>query len=108
MGKLDIGFKTVTFSYDSHVQYVDFHTIISTSKGGNVFDELYSKWNIQEHSFNKCMVNYEVKMTFSNPLYASVTRYFFDTLVVNATDSFIKACNMSYENQMEEALEKSK
>lgn len=107
-GRLQIGFKALTFSYDSKVEYYDHHTIISTSTGGNVFDELWSKWNIQEHSLGKCMVNYEVKMTFSNPLYARVTRYFFDTLVVNINDAFVTGANITYEDQLEKALEDSR
>jgi len=53
------------------------------------------------------MVNYEVKMTFSNPLYAGVTRYFFDSLVVNINDAFVEGCNQKYENQLENAKESS-
>lgn len=106
-GRLNIGFKALNFSYDSHIQYYDYHTIISTSKSTSIFNELYSKWNIQEHTLGKWMVNYEVKMTFSNPLYGRVTRYFFDHLVVNINDAFVKACNITYEQQLDAALRDS-
>jgi coenzyme Q-binding protein COQ10 len=52
-GKMTIGFKTISFSYDSKIEYADPNTIIAISKGNNVFDELYSKWYIQEHTFQK-------------------------------------------------------
>jgi len=94
----------MNFHYDSHINYIDDTTIISSSQGNSVFDELYSKWFIQEHSFGKCMVNYEVKMTFSNPLYSRVTKYFFDSIVVNINDAFEEACNQGYEQQMENAI----
>jgi len=50
------------------------------------------------------MVNYEVRMTFSNPLFSTVTKYFFNNLVVNINDAFVKASAMTYQDQLEEAL----
>lgn len=106
-GRLHIGFKAYNFHYDSQIEYKDFSTIISTSQGNSVFDELYSKWSIQDHTYGKWMVNYEVKMTFSNPLYSRFTRYFFDTLVVNINDAFVNAWNIGYEQQLEQAKDEA-
>jgi hypothetical protein len=89
------------------VTYKDFTTVVSVSKGNNVFDELYSKWYIQGHVKGICMVNYEVRMTFSNPLYSKVTKMFFDSLVVNINDAFVKSCNYTYENKLEDAVRDS-
>lgn len=43
---LAIGYGKIEFDYTSHVTYKSPETIISVSKGGVFFDELYSKWNI--------------------------------------------------------------
>ena len=106
-GRLTIGYSSVNFSYDSHVTYKDFSTIISVSNGNSAFDELYSKWNIEDMTYNKWMVNYEVKMTFSNPLYSRVTKLFFNNLVVNINDAFIKATAITLHDQLEDAYNAS-
>ena len=46
-------------------------------------------------------------MTFSNPLYSRVTKYFFDTLVVNINDAFVNACNEQYVNEQNKEMKKS-
>ena len=56
----------------------------------------------------KCMVNYEVKMTFSNPLYSKVTKLFFENLVVNINDAFVKATALNAQDQLEVALNESR
>ena len=53
------------------------------------------------------MVNYEVKMTFSNPLYSRVTKLFFNNLVVNINDAFIKATAITLHDQLEDAYNAS-
>ena len=85
---LSIGYGKLEFEYTSHVIYKSPDTIISVSKGGPFFNELYSKWNIQEVTYKTTKVNYEVEMTFSNPLYASLMKYFFNNLVTNINDAF--------------------
>ena len=51
------------------------------------------------------MVNYEVEMKFSNSLYSSITRLFFDNLVTNINDAFTKQCVKNYDNQMDDFLQ---
>lgn len=47
IGQMKIGYGSMSFGYDSVVSYRNYDNIISLSQGNNVFDELYSKWNIQ-------------------------------------------------------------
>ena len=94
-----IGFSSVNFSYISKVSFREPSYVLSVSGqqapgsvSSKIFSELYSLWEIEAFSEHQCRVKYKCQMTFANPLYAGVTRQFFDFLAKNAQQSFIDRC----------------
>lgn len=57
-------------------------------------------------TYKTTKVNYEVEMTFSNPLYASVMKYFFNNLVTNINDAFQNECVKNYQDTLNEFMER--
>ena len=86
-----IGFNAVNFEYLSHVSFSkkeldgvrQYIVLTQADKGSSIFNYLDSTWTIKCVSKDKCEVTYEIKLDFSNYLYAAVTRQFFEFLVQN-------------------------
>ena len=84
-----IGFNAVNLEYLSHVSYsrsdkdgVRKYTVLTQAdQGSSIFNYLDSTWTIRRINDERCQVNYDIKMDFSNYFYAAVTRQFFEFLV---------------------------
>ena len=103
-----IGFNAISFDYTSKVTYshpklpVNIHPnkennfskgllwrVTTESDSSRIFNKFSSEWLIRanpEGSLNSCIVDYQIEMEFSNPLYSAVTSQFFDLLVANIDD----------------------
>lgn len=62
--------------------------VLSESEKTRIFDGLYSHWQIKQIDEDVCEVHYNIRMTFANPLYSSITNHFFDYLAKNINKSF--------------------
>ena len=91
--KTTIGFQLVNFEYLSRITYTHPLVPVHASKAGQVwqletvspetsiFKQLRSDWLIKNTSADECLVDYSISLEFASPLYAAVTRQFFDLLV---------------------------
>lgn len=51
----------------------------------NVFTELYSLWEIEDAGEGRCKIRYKIRLQFASPMYAAITKQFFDVLASSAT-----------------------
>ena len=70
--------------------------ILSEAENSRIFEGLYSRWEIKNLGEHQCEIVYNIQMTFSNPLYSSVTTHFFDYLANNINKAFEKRCYELY------------
>ena len=69
-----IGFDQLKFEYKSKVSYTEPSRVLSVSSTeSKIFEELHSLWQIEHVDDHSCKVDYNIQMTFSNPLFATVT-----------------------------------
>jgi ribosome-associated toxin RatA of RatAB toxin-antitoxin module len=97
-----IGFQLVNFNYVSKITYenpalpiysklLGQKWMVSTvSPSTSVFKSLESKWLISNSSSDGCRVDYSIQMEFASPLFAAVTRQFFDLLATGQQEQFEK------------------
>jgi ribosome-associated toxin RatA of RatAB toxin-antitoxin module len=70
--------------------------ILSESHNSRIFEGLHSHWEIKKLDEDVCEIVYNIQMTFSNPLYSSITTNFFDYLANNINKAFEKRCEELY------------
>ena len=95
-GEVKIGFSSLSFAYISHVSFEHPQWILSEARDSRIFDGLYSHWEIKKLGPDQCEIIYNIQMTFSNPIYSSITTTFFDYLANNINQAFEKRCHELY------------
>ena len=94
-----IGFSALSFAYTSKVSYEDPSFILSESSNSRIFESLHSKWRIVKVKKHVCRVDYDIRMTFTNSLYTSITNQFFDYLAKSINKCFEERCyNLYYKD----------
>jgi len=100
MGRFDaetkIGFSSLSFAYMSRVTFEEPYSVLSLAEDSRIFQGLYSHWKIEPLEEDLCEVEYNIRMTFSNPLYTHVTKSFFDYLATNINKAFEQRCLEKY------------
>ncbi|KAJ7966622.1 coenzyme Q-binding protein COQ10-like, mitochondrial-like [Quillaja saponaria] len=95
--ELEIGFKFLVESYNSHVELDRPKYIKTTASDSNLFDHLINIWKFNPGPVpGSCNLYFLVDFKFQSPLYRQIASVFFKEVVSRLVGSFSERCRLIY------------